>query len=55
MQFGAPGGVSSGAPVFVWGGNALEAMLEREFERPAFCAADVVIFQIGLEHGVAGF
>ena len=39
----------------VCGGNALEPMLEREFERPAFCATDVVIFQIGLEHGVAGF
>jgi len=51
----APQGVCPLGRRSLCGGDALEPMLEREFERPAFCATDVVIFQIGLEHGVAGF
>jgi len=39
----------------LWGGDALEPMLEQEVQGPALGAADLLIFQIGLEHGVAGF
>ena len=38
----APQGLCSLGRRSLCGGNALEPMLEREFERPAFCAAKAV-------------